>query len=87
MSRTPEQVAADEALTEAIEAVERAYHGDVNQGVLTSYVVIAKRKYWDEDGDGVTAISSMPKDSDVSIDELLGLVEYAATRYRAEIAQ
>lgn len=87
MTRTPEQVAADDALTAAIEAVQQAYHGDDNVGVLTSYVVLVKRKFWDSDGDGVTAISSMPKDGDVSIDELLGLVEYASTRYRVEIAQ
>lgn len=87
MSRTPEQVAADDALTAAIEAAERAYHGDDSEGVLVSYVVIAKRKFWDSDGAGVTAISSINKDSDVSMDELLGLVEYASTRYRAEIAQ
>lgn len=85
MNRTPEQVAADNALTDAIEAVERAYHGE-SEGVLTTYVVIAKRKFWDEDGTGVTAITSASKDSDVSLDELLGLVEYAAARYRLEIA-
>jgi hypothetical protein len=92
MPRTTEQIAADDNLTEAIEAVQAAYYSEYGDdasphGVLTSYVVLAKRKWWDEDGDGVTASYSIPKDNDVPIDELLGMVEYASTRYRKSIAE
>jgi hypothetical protein len=86
VTRTPEQVAADDALTAAIEAVQRAYHDDGNEGVLTSYIVIAKRRYWEADGTGVTAIDAIPKDGQVPLDECLGLVEYVGVRYRADIA-
>ena len=65
MPRTPEQVAADDTLTEAIEQVHRAYQdegGGPVEGVLTEY------------------------DSGVPIPHLLGLCEYASTRYRKAIA-
>ncbi|MBF6291817.1 hypothetical protein IU454_08060 [Nocardia farcinica] len=86
MPRTPEQIAADDALTAAIEAVQRAYDDEL-QGVLTGYVVLAKRRYWDESGDGYTAVTSIAKDSAMPVDEQLGLVEYASTLYRAEIIE
>ena len=44
MSRTPEQIAADDNLTAAIEAQQRAYHDD-NEGVLTEYVIVSERTY------------------------------------------
>lgn len=85
MSRTPEQVAADDALTEAIERVHRAYEDEDGpiEGVLTEYVVLAIRQYWDDDGDSCTATYSSPRDSGVPISHLLGMVEYASTRCKA----
>lgn len=85
MPRTPEQVAADEALTAAIEAVHRAYFEPV-QGVLTKYLVLAQRQWWDEADDAVTANYGTPRDNDVPLSDLLGMVEYASTRYRKVIA-
>lgn len=79
--RTPEQVTADDNLTEAIDQVHRAYYGEPD-GVLTKYVVIAQRRHWDDTGLGFTTQYSTPMGDDVPIADLLGLVEYAATRYR-----
>ncbi len=86
MTRTPEQIEADNALTDAIEAVHRAYDDDI-EGVLTKYVVLAQRQWWDDDGDSITASYSSPRDLGVPVSDLLGMVEYASTRFRAEIAR
>lgn len=86
MARTAEQVAADDALTTAIEQVHTAYNDDV-EGVLTKYVVLAQRQWWDEDGDSVTASYSSPREDTVPISDLLGMVEYASTCYRKTIAE
>lgn len=85
MARTAEQIAADDGLTAAIEAVQRAYH-DV-EGVLTTYIVMAKRKWWDEDGDPFVGYYRLTKDDDVPLDEQLGLIGYADTRVRKMIAE
>lgn len=84
--RTPEQVAADDRLTAAIEARQRVYMQEPLSGVLTAYVVVAKRKWWDEDGQPIAEMSTIGKDREVSLDELLGMVEYAAARLRKVIA-
>ncbi|MGY2019386.1 hypothetical protein [Nocardia gipuzkoensis] len=86
MTRTPEQKAADDALTAAIEAVQAAYDDDPIEGVLTAYIVIAKRRWWEEDDAGVTSITSISKDNALPVDEMLGLAEYAAVMYRDEIS-
>jgi hypothetical protein len=83
MARTEEQIAADERLTAAIEAVQNAYY-DV-EGVLTKYVVLAQRSYWDDDGDNVTAHYRLTMNNEVPIADLLGMTEYASTRLRHEI--
>ena len=86
MARTPEQVAADDALTAAIEAMHRAYHPEI-EGVLTKYMVLAQRQWWDEDGDAVTANCMSPRDNSVPLSDQLGLVEYAGARLRAMIME
>lgn len=86
MTRTPEQITADEALTAAIEAMQLAYHGEP-EGVLTTYLVVAKRRWWDDDGDSLTAVYIDVKDGDIPIDEQLGLAEYAAARIRRRITE
>ncbi len=88
MSRTPEQIAADEALTEAIEAVHRAYFADDVRGVLADYVVLSQRHFWDDDGDPVTQTWMCPRDDNsVPLTHLIGLCDYALTRYRKTIAE
>ena len=82
MSRTPEQIAADDNLTAAIEAQQRAYHDD-NEGVLTEYVIVSERTYWDGDGDRLTATYISVRDNGTSLSQQLGLLEFAASRIRA----
>lgn len=84
MTRSPEQIIADDALTAAIEAVHRAYNDDT-QGVLTKYVVLAQRQWWGDDGDQLTANYGSPREDGVPISDLLGMVEYASAVYRHTI--
>lgn len=83
-TRTPEQKAADEQLTAAIEAHQRAY-GEP-PAVLSEYVVLAASHRWDDDGEPVTAVALIYRDGDLPWHRALGLVELARTRMKAEIA-
>ncbi|MEU4570847.1 hypothetical protein [Micromonospora sp. NPDC023956] len=85
-SRTPEQIAADDALTAAIEQALAAY-GDGVPSVLSEYVVITAQHRFDDDGDSLTAIGCFSRDSDVPLHRMLGLVEYASTRLRKRAAE
>lgn len=87
MARTPEQIAADDALTAAIEQVWAAYYPDSEPGVLLEYVVAARRRSFDDEGDPLTANAIMPRDGDVPVDLMLGLTEYVTTRLRKRIAE
>jgi|GEM_PF-5315863 len=84
--RTPEQVAADDALTAAIEAVLAAYGGNTGY-VLTEYIVITAQTGWDDGGEQLTAVGCCHKDGDVPLHRCLGLAEYAAARYRKRIVE
>lgn len=84
MARTPEQIAADEALEAAIDTVHAAY--DDTEGVLTGYVLVAKRHFWDSDGDSLTAVH-ISTGSDTAISDQLGMLEYASTLCRKHIAE
>jgi hypothetical protein len=84
--RTPEQVAADDALTAAVEACLAAYGGNPTY-VLMEYIVVATSTGWDDDGEQRTAVGVCHRDGDVPLHRCLGLAEYAATRYRATIAE
>ena len=86
MTRTPDQVAADDALTAAIERVLQVYD-DGDAWVLTEYVVVTAQHRFDDDGEGLTAVGALFRDSDVPIHRALGLLEYASTRMRHRIAQ
>lgn len=79
MARTAEQKAADEALTEAIEAVRRVYdpEGVTSGHTLMEYVVVSAAATWDEEGDGVTSIGIAYRDGDVPTHRAIGLLEYA----------
>jgi hypothetical protein len=84
--RTPEQVAADNALTDAIEQVARAYADDGEAWVMSEYVVLTAQHRYDDEGDGLTAVGVLYRDGDVPLHRALGLVDYAATRIRKLIA-
>lgn len=78
--RTDEQVAADDALTEAILRVDAAYHGEDPTRVLGDYMVIASFIGWDDDGHSNSAYSFLFRDNDSAPHRSLGLVEYARNR-------
>lgn len=87
MSRTPEQIAADDALSAAIDDVWHAYYPESEKGILLEYVVLARSRSFDEEGDALTAHAMMPRDGEVPIDLMLGMTEYACTRLRKRIAE
>lgn len=93
MPRTPEQVAADDALTEAIERCREAYGLNApdpddepgtpsGPGVTMEYVVIGSSAFIGEDGTSYTGVWTMHKDDGVPIHRMLGLMDYARTRWR-----
>ncbi|MDG4832427.1 hypothetical protein O7627_24410 [Solwaraspora sp. WMMD1047] len=84
-SRTPEQRAADDALTAAIQQTLDAYAGS-GPWLLTEYVVVTAQQGYDEDGDGITAVGQLYRDGDVPLHRALGLLDHAVTRMRARIA-
>lgn len=85
MSRTPEQVAADDALTLAIEGALQAYTDDGQAWVISEYVVITAQHRFDDDGDGLTAVGVLYRDGDVPTHRALGLLDFASTRMRQTI--
>lgn len=90
MARTPEQKAADEALTAAIEACRDAYFQDEMKddpdvpdgpGMTMEYLVIATATLVGDNGETYTRVYSLNKDDDVPVHRLVGLVEYTRMRY------
>lgn len=87
MSRTPEQRAADDALTEAIEGVIRAYidqDGD-NPGLLTDYVVTGAREGIDEDGERYCSVVSFTRDDSVPSHTQIGLLDTRLSWLRSQL--
>lgn len=85
MPRTPEQVAADEALTAAIDAVWRAYDDDPDPGYLLDYIVIAARRGFTDDGDNWTSVGSFARDDSVPTHVQLGLLQHRLTSLKYSI--
>lgn len=79
MSRTDEQINADENLTKAIEQCIRAY-GYEEAFIVTDYMVIAAQTKLDEDGDSINAYTYLYRDSDMPYHKILGLMEVARRR-------
>lgn len=86
MARTPQQIAADDALTAAIDAMHQAYHHEV-EGVLTKYLVIAQRQFWDDDGQSMSTVYSSPLNDGLPLSDQLGLVEFAGARLRKMVTE
>jgi hypothetical protein len=83
MPRTPEQVAADDALAEAIQRCRDAYVPAEEQGVLTEWVVVyASRHFADDDSDDATAIGTLVCEPAPPLHHQLGMFEYVAARHR-----
>lgn len=93
MPRTPDQVLADDALTEAIERCRAAYHLNdpdpddpedtpSGPGVTMEYIVVGASALMSDDGTSYTGVWTMHKDDGVPIHRMLGLMDYARTRWR-----
>ena len=90
MPRTPEQVAADEHLNDAIDQAYRAYFPEAEhggRGVPMEYAVVGCAAIIDEDGDPFTRVFQLTRDDGVPIHRLLGLLDYSATRLRAQVVE
>jgi hypothetical protein len=81
-----EQRAAYERLAQAIEEVAR---NEGTQGVLTEWVVVFAAQRFDDVGDGLTQVGITLPDGggQVPYHRVMGLLDYALTRYRAEVAE
>lgn len=81
----PELKAAYQRLANAIEEVARLEEAE---GVITEWTVVYATQRYDEDGDGLTQIGTLvPGDGNLPYHRLMGLLDYALTRCRAEITE
>jgi hypothetical protein len=72
MPRTADQVAADEALTEAIKAAMIAYEMDT--GLITDYVVAIAAHHFDDDGESCTSYARLYRENAMPHYRILGLL-------------
>lgn len=81
--RTPEQVAADEKLTEAVNGVVEAY-GYLEPGFInTEYVVLVSQRGWrleDDAGEGFSGFCTLYKDGSMAWSSILGLLRAATLK-------
>ena len=77
MGRTPEQVAADDALRAAIQGVIEAYNfiGTSSPVILTEYVVITCHRGFEDNGDGNARYNWTVQDEGMPWHHIFGLVE------------
>lgn len=90
MARTSEQVKADDNLEEAIKACRMAYltdEDDNTDGVMVNYLVLYAVRYWDDDGDPMTAQGTQVSWPPMSIAEQMGVCEYQQTKLRSFITK
>lgn len=82
----PDLKAAYERLTQSIEEVARL---EGAEGVLTEWVIIFASQHFDSDGDGITQVGITLPDGggQVPYHRVMGLLDYALTRYRADVAE
>lgn len=71
------------------EAVDEVVRLEGAEGVLTEWVLVTATQCFDEDGDGLTQIAITLPDGggQVPYHRVMGLLDYALTRYRAEVAE
>ncbi|MER6844797.1 DUF7213 family protein [Streptomyces platensis] len=86
MSDSPELKAAYQRLEEAIDEVTRL---EGFEGVLVEWVIVAAAQRYDDDGDGITQVGVLVPDGGghVPYHRTMGLLDYALTRQRAEVAR
>jgi hypothetical protein len=86
MGRSDEQKAADEALTAAIQQVRTAYYPDEGDpGILTDYYVMSAWQGWSEEGEGFTSMMSTPRDGDLPLYRILGLLDYGLAAAEGDV--
>jgi hypothetical protein len=85
VSRTPEQKHADNLLAEAIDTALVA-HG-IKTGVASEYIVLVAQHRFSDNGNQYTSIARLTSDDGVPHYRLLGLLDYAATCYRADLTE
>lgn len=85
-SASAEVKAAYQRLEEAIDAVGRL---EDRQGVLTEWLVVYSAQRFDDDGAGVTEVGTLLPEGGGSVPyhRVLGLLDFALTRCRAEVAE
>jgi hypothetical protein len=71
---TPEQKAANERLTEAIQEARQAY-GYEDGYLVTDWVVLTAETRYDEDGDQICAYGRLHQDGAMADHRVLGLLE------------
>lgn len=81
----PDLKAAYKRLTQSIEEVARL---EGAEGVLTEWVIVFAAQHFDGDGDGITQVGITLPDGGghVPYRRVMGLLDYALTRYRADVA-
>jgi hypothetical protein len=86
MAEDPELKAAYRQLEAAIQGVALL---EGFQGVLTEWVLVVASQRYDADGDGITQVGTLVPDGGghVPYHRVIGLLDYALTRSRAEIAR
>jgi len=59
------------------------------EGVMTEWIVVAAYQRFDDDGDGLTQVGTItPNGGGIApYHRLMGLLDYALTRMRAEVAE
>lgn len=82
----PELKPAYQRLADAIEEVARLEDAE---GVLTEWVIVYATQRYDEDGDGISQVGTLLPDGGghVPYHRMMGLLDYALTRCRAEVAR
>ncbi|MCW2601855.1 MAG: hypothetical protein JWM02_3684 [Frankiales bacterium] len=84
--RSPDQIAADDALTAAVEAINAAYYPDDDPRILTDYLVVYVQQSFDEDGNATVAIGAHPRDGDLPLYRQIGMLDHTLTRARHRVA-
>jgi len=81
----PELKAAYGRLAQDIEDVGRL---EGAQGVIVEWVLVYATQRYDSDGDGITQVGTLLPDGggQVPYHRMMGLLDYALTRCRAEVA-
>jgi hypothetical protein len=78
VKRTPEQIAADDALSAAIETVRQAYGQHDANSMMGEYVVVYEDSIMDPEGDVSYAYGTLYRAGHVATVRAVGLLETAS---------